>query len=103
MRRQAAEPRQILPKRALVLGSVIFQRDARATHPFDDLVLHVGDVHHLLHVVAFELEIAPHEIGKNECAEIPNVAKVINGRPAAIHAYLPSAGIERDEVLDRPR
>src|SRR5205085_52745 len=71
--------------------------------PLDDFVIHVSDVHHLSDLISFELKITPDEIAENEGAPVPNVRKIINSWRTAVQAALFSGGIQRDELLDRPR
>ena len=52
----------------------------------DDLVVHVGDVHHVLQLEAALLEEAPQGVDDDEGAEVADVAVVVDRGPAGIHA-----------------
>ena len=83
---QAVEGLEILEERRLVFGGVVAQGGFGFAHAPDDLVLHVGDVHDVADVVALELQVAPHQIGKNKGAEIADMGEVMHGGAAAIEA-----------------
>src|SRR5439155_17165273 len=70
---------------------------------FDDLVLHVRDIHHVGQDVALEFEVAPYEVGEDKGAEIADVREVVHGGSAAIHADPFAASIARHELLQRTR
>jgi hypothetical protein len=50
----------------------------------DDLVLHIGDVHHVVDPKSSEFKVTPEEIGKIEGPEISDVTEVVHRRPAAV-------------------
>jgi hypothetical protein len=50
-----------------------------------------------------KLEIAAHQIGKYESAEIPNMAKVVDGRSTAIHSCFFAGKIERHKRFEGTR
>lgn len=68
-------------------------------HALDDLVLHIGDIHHVTGGEAAEFEVAADEIGENEGAEIADVGEIVDGRAAAIHADGLAGGVERCKKL----
>ena len=98
---QAAQGLEILEERRLIFGGVIAQRGVCFRDARDDLVLHVGDVHDVADGVTLEFQAAPDQVGEDESAEIPDVGKVMHGRPAAIEADPFGARLERDEFLHR--
>jgi len=62
----------------------------------DGLVVHVGDVAHMPDLVPRCLENAPEDILEQEGAEVPDVRRAIDSRPAAVAADGPAvAGFER--------
>ncbi len=51
-------------------------------------VAHVGDVHHLMDVVAGEFEKSAKDIREDEGAEVADVSEVVNRRPAVVHVNI---------------
>ena len=92
---------QIIEKGRLERSSKFAQRSFCLAHPLDDLVIDVRDIHHVLDGVAFEFEVAPDQIAKNERSPIADVSEIINGRPAAVHPHFSAGRIKRNELLDR--
>ncbi len=81
-----------------ILRRVLLDGDAVASGVANDLVIHVGDVHDVAHVVSTLPQEAVKKIDGDECAEVADVAVVVNGGPAGIHAD--SVVIDRMEVFD---
>src|SRR5206468_5672789 len=52
----------------------------------DDLVVDIGEVHHLINLPAAQSDDAPQQIAKKECAEVTEVRRPINRRAAGIKA-----------------
>jgi hypothetical protein len=50
-------------------------------------VPHVGDVHHLAHLEALDLEPAPQRVGEDVRAEVADVRPPVDGRSAVVHAH----------------
>ena len=72
---------------------------ALARRVADDLVVHVGDVHHPGDREALPGEVAAQQVGEEEAAEVADVRGRIDGRAAAVHAD--RARLERLEGLQR--
>ena len=70
---------------AILLG-VLLHGDAIARGIADDLVVHVGDVHDVLQLVAALLQEAPQRVDHDEGAEVADVAVVIHRGTAGVHA-----------------
>src|SRR5687768_17336648 len=100
MRAEAAERLQIFKESLFERRHKFPQGRAGFADALDDLVLDVGDVHHVSHLVTTELEITPDEIGEDKGAEIADMPEVINRRPAAIHPDFLAIRIQRHKLLD---
>ncbi|MNX70705.1 hypothetical protein D3C86_1019760 [compost metagenome] len=72
-----------------------FERLAVLVGPIDDLVVDVGDVAHVGQVVAAEAQPARHQVERDHAAAVAQVAVVVHGHPADVHAHL--VAIERLE------
>ena len=64
----------------------------------DDFVIHVGDVHYVLHFVSALAQKTIEKVDGYEGAEIADVAVVIDGWSAGVHADVVT--VDRMEVLD---
>ena len=71
--------------------------DAALDCPLDDLVVDIGDVAHIGDLVAAELEPALHHIESHHHACMADMAKVVDGHAAHIHADL--AGNEGRKIF----
>jgi hypothetical protein len=58
----------------------------------DDLVIHVGEVHDLLHVPAGQPEHPPQQVFEEKRAEIAEVGRVVDRGSARVHAHRLSIG-----------
>ena len=76
----------ILQKRLPILLGVFLHRNAVARRIANDLVIHVGDVHDVLQLIAALLQEPSQRVDHDERAEIADVAVVVNRRPASVHA-----------------
>ena len=99
---------EVLKERFDVLGRVLADGDTGGRGVADDLVVHVGDVHDVADLHAGQLEEAPEDVDLEEGAEVADVAVVVDGGPAGVHAqclavggdefvYLSGEGIEEAE------
>src|SRR5204863_5427970 len=52
----------------------------------DDLVIHISDIHYMLEVEAALAKCAPQDVHGHKGTEIADVAIIIDGWPAGIHA-----------------
>src|SRR2546421_12878505 len=86
--REAVERPQVFKERLLKTRGVFLERALGGLYAGDDLILHVGHIHHMMNVVTPEPEITPEQIRGNECAKVSDMREVMNGRAAAVHAGL---------------
>ena len=70
-----------------VLGGVFTDRLPGLNRRFDDLVLHVGDVHDVLQDIAAPAQVASQDVLEGEGSQVADVDVVVNGRPAGVHAH----------------
>ena len=90
---------QILEKRVDILFGVFADRDPRLHRVADDLVVHVGNVHHVAHGDAGQAQKAPQNIDLQKRAEVANVAVIVDRRPARVHAQRLAVGrLERIQL-----
>ena len=89
---------RIFQESFLVLGGVLLDTDAVARRVADDFVIHVGDVHHVLQLVAALQQEAPQRVHHDEGAEVADVSVVVNRWPAGVHAD--QVVFQRAELLD---
>ena len=101
LRTAAAERVEVFEKFRLVSGRVFLARAAGLADALDDFVLHIRDVHHVGEDVTLEFQIAPDQVGEDECPEIADVREVVHRRPAAVQADLFAGRVERNERLRR--
>ena len=78
-------------------GHLVLAADVRVAHQVPD----VGDVHHLLHLVAEVLEGAARDIRGEIRVQVADVLVVVDGRAAVVHGE--AAGPQRREVTHRAR
>ena len=84
--REAAEREHVLLHRAGELVGELGRRDAAFGGAADDLVVDVGDVAHEGHLHARGLEPAAHDVEGHEGAAVADVAVVVDGHAADVHA-----------------
>ena len=84
--RLEAQRLHVLAKGLLVFLGVLADADALLGRVADDFVVHVGDVHHVLELVAALPQKAPQQVHEDESAEVADVAVVVHRRAAGIHA-----------------
>jgi hypothetical protein len=76
---------------------VVVQRHALAQRAADRLVVHVGEVHHELHLVAAELQVAAQEVREEERPHVADVRRGVHRGAAGVHPDL--AGLQGDELF----
>ena len=81
-----------------VLGRIFTDRLAGLDRVADDLVVHVGDVHDVVDLVAAAAQIASQNVLESEAAKIADVDVVIDRGTARIHAHL--VFVERREGFE---
>ncbi len=64
-------------------------------------VAHVGDVHHMNHAMAKQLERAAKQVRREERPEVSHVGVVVDGRAAGVEGHRSAGSGERLEALDR--
>src|SRR6266576_2732606 len=80
-------------------GSGVFgERNTGFLSTENGLVVHVGEVHHLGHLVAKVAQAAPQQVLEAEGAEVADVSIVVDGGAAGVDADL--AGDEGAEDLE---
>ncbi len=92
---------RILEKSLHILCGVLLHGHAVARGVANDLVVNVGDVHHVADVVSALAKEAIEKIDGDKGAEVADVAVVVDGRAAGIHAN--AVIVERMEVFDLSR
>ena len=65
---------------------VVANAHARSRRIGDDAVVHVGQVHDVLHLVAAQLQEPPKNVLKDEGAIVADVRVVVHRRSAGVHA-----------------
>jgi hypothetical protein len=75
------------------------ERLAGGLGPADGLVVDVGDVADVLHLQAGDLEGAAQDVLDGERAEIADVGRSVDRRPAAVHAIDIAAGLREQRPL----
>jgi hypothetical protein len=76
----------ILEESVFELFCEFLQRNAGLARAANGLVLHIRDVHHAMHLVAAQFQVALKQIFEDVGAEISNVRPAVNGRPARVHS-----------------
>ena len=88
---------RVFEERLFVFRRVLPDADTSARGVADDLVVHVRDVHDVAHLVAALLQEALKNIDRDKCSEVADVAVVVHGGPAGVHANL--VGLDRAKLL----
>ena len=88
MRPLDIQRRRVFQKSLFILRRVRLHRDAIARRVADDLVIDVGNIHHVADVISALPQKAIEQIDRNKRAEISDVSVVVNRRPAGIHSDL---------------
>ena len=57
-----------------------------ATALTDDLVIHVGDVHHMVEAESVGSQPSAQQVDKREGAEVADVGEIVDCRAAGVHA-----------------
>ncbi len=87
LRRFNAQSSAIREKCLDVFLGVFTQRHTSRGRVGNDPVVHVGQVHDVIHLEAAQLQEPSQHILKHESAEIPDVRVVVDRRPAGIHLH----------------
>ena len=103
MRQQASKRLKILKKRLFKAAGIFSQGRLVVAHSFDDLILDIGDIHHMPDGPSFELDVSARQVGEDKCAEVADMGKIMHGWTAAIKSDAFARRIQRDEFLHRPR
>ena len=70
-----------------VFGGVLVDRLVRGRGVADDLVFDVGDVHHVIELVAARVQPAAQDVLERERPQVADVDVVVNRRAAGVHAH----------------
>ena len=81
-----AERAHVFEERLFILFRVLMDRLVLARRVADDLVIHVGNVHHVLQLITALPQEPAQDIHGHEGAEVADMAVVIDGEAAGIHA-----------------
>jgi hypothetical protein len=73
---------------------------ARPTYRF---VIHISDVHHSMHLVTAQFQMALEQVFKDIGAEVSDVRAAVNGRPASVDTDGAFGRIARFELFDLTR
>ena len=75
---------------------VVLQRLLLLQRAPDGFVIHIGQVHDLVHVVARKFQVAVHQVLEHIGPVVAHVGEVVNGGPAGVEADAPGLdGLER--------
>src|SRR5690606_5857490 len=70
------------------------ERDPLPLSLSDRPVVYIRQVHYLTDLVAFMFQITAKNIAKNECAEVADMGKIPNCRPARVHLHFAAKRLE---------
>jgi hypothetical protein len=90
----------IFEERFFELRCEFCERDASFTRTTDRFIVHIGDVHHPMHLVTAQFEMALKQIFKNVGPKISYVRPTINGRPASVDTDGVVGWVARFELFD---
>ena len=76
----------IFKERPLIFRRVLLHREAGSSRVADDLVVHVGDIHDVFDLVSAKAQIAGQQIDRDEGSKVADVAVVVDGWSAGVHA-----------------
>ncbi len=96
-----SDHRGIFQKCFLILRGVLLHADAVARRKPDNFVVHVGDIHDVVHCVSALQQKPAQNVNRNESSEVANVTVIVDGRAAGVHADLMID--KRTELLDPRR
>ena len=94
-----AQRAEILEERVLKFLREVREPHAELPAAADRLVVHIGEIHHALHVEAARFEMPLQQILEDIRAKIPDVREVIDRRPAGVELHAFPRGIERAELF----
>jgi hypothetical protein len=101
MWREAIKRLEVVKKGGLELPGELGQRQVSFVDAFDDFVINVGDVHHVMHGVALKFQVTPDQVTKDESAPVADMCEVVNRWPAAVHGHITAIGCQGNELLHR--
>ena len=93
----------VLKERLFELLGELRQRHFGFARAADRLVVDVGDVHHPMHLVTAQFQVALKQIFEDVSAKISDVCAAVNGRSAGIDADCARCRIARLEFFDLAR
>ena len=66
-------------------------------------IIHVGDVHDAVHLIAAQFEMSLQQVLEDISAEVSDVRATVNSRSACVDADLAGSWIARLELFELPR
>src|SRR5262249_33687370 len=79
------EPLQVFKELARIKPRVVVQALSRLFQSANDLVVDVGDVHHIPHVITAVLQISLENVDGDKCPEISDMDIPVDGGAASIN------------------
>ena len=92
LRRLDSQRLHVLEKSLFEFLRVLTHAEAELGCVLDDAIVHVGNIHHMAQFAPRGTKPAPQHVDRHKRAEIADMAVVVNGRSAAVHAYHMVAG-----------
>src|SRR5881409_160431 len=93
----------VLLERLFELLGEFYERNASLARAANRLVIHIGDVHHPMHLVTAQLKMPLKQIFKDIGAKISNVRPAVNSRPTSVDLNGTRSRIERLEFFEFAR
>ena len=93
----------IFKERLFELFGELRQRHFGLARAANRLVVDIGDVHHPMHLVTAQLQMALKQIFEDVSAKIPDVCAAVDGRPTGVDADCARRRIARLEFFDLAR
>ena len=94
---------RVFGERLFELFGEFSQRGTGLACPPNRFIVHIGDVHHAMHLVTAQFEMALKQIFEDIGAKISNVRAAVNRRSAGVHTDLARTRIARLEFFDFAR
>ena len=94
---------EVREKRVFIHLREVREPTTRRPCAADGLVVHVGQIHHALHLVAARLKVPLEQVLEDVSAKVSDVRVVINRGAAGVHLHPLPGGIERREIFGLAR
>ena len=102
-RRLDSQRVEIFKKGLLERRGEFRQRNPRLPAAANRLVVHVGQIHHAMHVETARFQVTLQQVFKDVGAKISDVREAVNGRSAGVEFYRAPARVERRELFELAR